>query len=64
MSILFDVKVDISNQFTNEQEFDVYDHMLQWIHMKATKFVRHVISHTRRGWIMFKKNLDLKNFSN
>lgn len=32
-----DVKVDVDNQFTNEQEFLAYDHMLQWIRMDASK---------------------------
>lgn len=30
-----DVKVDADNQFTNEQEFVVRDHMLQWIRTEA-----------------------------
>lgn len=32
-----DVKVDVGKQFTNEQEFVVREHMLQWICTKAAK---------------------------
>lgn len=29
--------VDVHNHFSNEQEFEISDHMLQWIRTKASK---------------------------
>ena len=34
---LVDVKVDVGNQFTNEQEFIVYHYLFQWIHTETPK---------------------------
>lgn len=30
-------EVDVGNQLKNEQEFEFRNHMLQWIHMRASK---------------------------